>query len=194
MTWIDRSNTATDARSARSSPGASSTGSNGCEPGSTTLDASEAMGSISCARTAGSSGSAATAAPVEIGADQRPIFVPIKAGRGMNAREHWQQRHRRVKGERKTTAWVLATARRPAVPCSVLLTRVAPSGGLDDDNLAGSLKSVRDEVARWLGVDDKDRMTVRYRYAQARDPWGVRIEFGAPAVGAQMTLDIEAPA
>lgn len=191
MTWTTPNSTGTDARCVKSSPGASSTASNGCGPGLTTQGASAGTRSSGYARTAAPNGNSATGESMATGADRLPIFVPIKAGRGMNAREHWQQRHRRVKGERKTTAWVLATAKRPQLPCSALLTRVAPSSGLDDDNLAGSLKSVRDEVAKWLGVDDKDRMTVRYRYAQARGPWGVRIEFGEPAVGAQMTLDIE---
>jgi hypothetical protein len=99
-----------------------------------------------------------------------------------------------VKAERVAVAWHLTQHRRrygkPAVPCSVLLTRLAPSNGLDDDNLVSSLKSVRDEVAAWLGVDDKDRMTVRYRYAQRRaSVWCVIVEFGEPVVGAQLVLE-----
>lgn len=123
----------------------------------------------------------------------RVILIPLRTVPGQNAREHWQQRSRRVKKERAAVAWVLKGATRPPLPCSVLLTRVGPSNGLDDDNLAGSLKSVRDEVARWLGVDDRDRLTVRYRYAQARaKEWAVRVEFGEPAEGAQHVLEIDA--
>jgi hypothetical protein len=117
----------------------------------------------------------------------------MRTGRGLNAREHPMTRHKRVKAEREVVAWWLVQYRRqhgkPAVPCSVLLTRIAPSNGLDDDNLVGSLKSVRDEIARWLGVDDKDRNTVRYRYGQKRGPWGVQVEFGEPVVGAQYVLE-----
>lgn len=51
---------------------------------------------------------------------------------------------------------------------------------------------VRDEVAAWLGVNDRDRMTVRYRYAQSRGPWSVRIQFGEPVAGAQLALEIGA--
>lgn len=120
------------------------------------------------------------------------IHVPVQAGKGQNDREHWRVKHKRVKREKEATAWVLRGAERPLLPCSVILTRVAPSNGLDDDNLAGSLKSVRDAVAEWLGVDDKDRFTVRYRYAQRRGPWGVTIEFGEAAAGAQLhLLDID---
>jgi hypothetical protein len=106
----------------------------------------------------------------------------------MNAREHWRARSGRVKKEREATAWVLSRQQKPAIPCSVLLTRVAPSNGLDDDNLTGALKGVRDEVAKWLGVDDRRSMTVRYRYAQMRGPWGVRIAFGEPVAGAQLEI------
>jgi hypothetical protein len=88
----------------------------------------------------------------------------------------------------KATAWLLRGTSKPSVPCTVLLTRVAPSAGLDDDNLSGALKGVRDEVAKWLGVDDRHRTQVRYRYAQARGTWGVRIEFGPPPKGSQLTL------
>jgi hypothetical protein len=74
----------------------------------------------------------------------------------------------------------------------VLLTRVGPTNGLDDDNLASALKAVRDEVAKWLGVDDRDRLKVRYRYAQRRGPvWGVEVEFGEPVKGAQYELAAE---
>lgn len=87
-------------------------------------------------------------------------------------------RHRRVKSERQATRWVLNAVDRPAIPCIALLTRVAPSNGLDDgDNLPSALKSIRDEIAAWLGVDDKRSEVVRYRYAQERGKWSVRIEF-----------------
>jgi hypothetical protein len=108
------------------------------------------------------------------------ILVPIRTVPGLNAREHWRARSRRVKEERRVTGLLLSPVVKPVTPCSVLLTRVAPSNGVDDDNLAGALKAVRDEVARWIGVDDKDRATVRYLYEQRRGPWGVEIAFGSP--------------
>lgn len=117
------------------------------------------------------------------------ILVPIRTGRGLNDRGHWRVKARAVKAERQATAWVLKNATRPAIPCSVLLTRIAPSNGLDDDGVVGSLKSVRDEVARWLGVDDRRRDIVRYAYGQRRGEWGVEIHFGPPPAGAQLTLD-----
>lgn len=106
------------------------------------------------------------------------IRVEIRTVPGLNAREHWRARARRVKAERKAVGWVLGGKPKPVTPCAVLLTRVAPSAGVDDDNLAGALKAVRDQVAEWLGVDDKRRDLVRYVYAQRRGPWAVEIEFG----------------
>lgn len=118
------------------------------------------------------------------------IAFPMRTGRGMNSSELPMVRHRRVKREKKEVMWELKRHTKPQIPCTCVLTRVAPSSGLDDDNLAGALKAVRDAVAQWLGVDDKDRMTVRYRYAQRRGPWGVCIEFGEPVTGAQHALDL----
>lgn len=100
---------------------------------------------------------------------------------GMNSREHHQARARRVRGERSLVAWRLKDRVRPPTPCVIKLTRSAPSTGLDDDNLASALKSVRDEVAKWLGVDDKLRDVVRYEYAQQRGPWAVCIEWAPMA-------------
>ena len=114
------------------------------------------------------------------------IAIPLRTKGGLNSREHFFARSRRVRKERETVAWMLSTQTKPQIPCTVTLTRVAPSSGLDDDNLAGALKGVRDEVAKWLRVDDRDRATVRYVYAQQRGPWGVRIAFGPPASGAQL--------
>lgn len=107
------------------------------------------------------------------------IQFPLRTGRGQNAREHHMARARRVKSERAATGWALAGKGKPVLPCMVLLTRIAPSNGLDDDGAVASLKAVRDAVAEWLGVDDKHRHIVLYRYAQARGPWAVRIEFHA---------------
>ena len=121
----------------------------------------------------------------------------MHARRGMNDREHPMVRHRRVKREKLEVSTELKQYARhhgkPAVPCSVLLTRLGPSPGLDDDNLVGSLKSTRDAIADWLGVNDRDRMTVRYLYDQAWAPkWGVRIEFGEPPPGTNYVLDLTA--
>lgn len=56
----------------------------------------------------------------------------------------------------------------------VVLTRIAPLL-LDDDNLAGALKSIRDGVADALGVDDRDARVV-WLTEQTKGPASVRVE------------------
>jgi hypothetical protein len=119
-----------------------------------------------------------------------PVPVWLKTNRGMNAREHPMARHARVKREKKEVAVALHGKSKPTLPCTVVLLRMAPSSGLDDDNLVSALKSVRDAVAAWLKVDDGRREVVRYRYAQTTGPWGVRIMFEAPGPGAQFQIDV----
>jgi hypothetical protein len=120
------------------------------------------------------------------------IVVPLATVSGMNAREHFRARASRVKKERQAIAWCLKGQPYPPTPCSVMLTRVAWSNGLDDDNLRSALKGVRDQIAEWLGVDDRHSNQVRYFYDQRRasapkqaEVW---IEFGQPQAGAQFEL------
>ena len=60
------------------------------------------------------------------------------------------------------------------LPCRVGITRLAPRT-LDDDNLASACKAVRDGVAEWLGIDDRDPR-VEWSVAQEKGPYGVRVE------------------
>lgn len=104
------------------------------------------------------------------------IHIPLKTVSGMNAREHWRKRARRVKAEREAVGWVVATVKPPKLPCTVTLTRLAPSNGLDSDNLQSSQKAVRDALAQWLGIDDKSPL-VTWKYDQRRDKeYGVVVE------------------
>lgn len=107
------------------------------------------------------------------------LTIPLKTGRGLNGREHHMARHRRVAGERSAVQWVLNTMKAPAGAVVVLLRRVSPSSrGLDGDNLQGSLKAVRDQVASWLGKDDADTL-IQWQYAQRpgkKGEWAVEIE------------------
>lgn len=56
---------------------------------------------------------------------------------------------------------------RPAIPCQVTITRYAPHP-FDDDNMVHAGKHVRDEVAAWLGIDDRHNDKVQYLYAQEK--------------------------
>lgn len=122
-----------------------------------------------------------------------PIAIPLRTSNGLNGREHHMARARRVRAEREAVHWMLHGRPKPELPCVVTLTRVAPSIALDDDNLSGALKAVRDQVALWLGVDDRDRQTVRYEYAQARGSWGVQIAFEALLVVVGGMVKVEVP-
>lgn len=97
-----------------------------------------------------------------------------------NQREHWRTRAKRAKGHRSVTLLLTRAALRHEVirfPLSVVITRIAPRA-LDDDNLAGAAKSVRDGVADALGIDDRDPR-VKWAVAQRR---GGKGEYGAEVV------------
>ena len=67
-------------------------------------------------------------------------------------------------------AWVTAPPMQP--PYTVRLTRLS-AGTLDGDNLSSALKAVRDQVAKQLGVDDRDSPDLRWVYAQEKAKRGV---------------------
>lgn len=108
--------------------------------------------------------------------------VPVKAPSLTNQREHHHARHARTDRQRGATrrAWPGYEGGPLLV---VRLTRVAPRR-LDDDNVRGALKSVRDEVAALLRVDDATPL-LRWEYGQekgAEDCVRVEVAWGtAPA-------------
>jgi hypothetical protein len=102
------------------------------------------------------------------------VLLPLTTGRGLNDRLHWAQRARQTKSHRHLAFYLTP---KHAVPCVVTLTRLS-AGTLDDDNLRGALKGVRDGVADRLGIDDADPR-VRWEYAQEKCKRGesaVRVE------------------
>ena len=102
-------------------------------------------------------------------------LIPIKTVPGLNAREHWRTRAARVKSERAATALIVKPF---PVPCIVRLIRQS-SATVDDVNLQGACKAVRDEVAKICGVDDKPGSGITWVYAQEkvkRGVWAVRVE------------------
>lgn len=112
------------------------------------------------------------------------ILLPIRTVAGLNAREHHMARARRVREEREATGWALKGHEKPATPCAVTLTRISPAHVMpDDDQVVGALKGIRDAVAEWLDVDDREKAVVRYAYEQEKGPWGVRISFGPHCEG-----------
>lgn len=89
--------------------------------------------------------------------------LPLETPSLANQREHWGKRSGRTRAHRQTACLaVRARLNGLSPPCEVTLARISPRQ-LDDDNLRGALKAVRDGVADALGVDDRDpRVTWRY--------------------------------
>ena len=120
-----------------------------------------------------------------------------------NEREHHLVRAKRAKRQRETTLIALTKAIGRLEGRKLLeregrllvcLTRLA-GGRIDDDNLAGAFKHVRDEIARWLGCDDNPGAPVRWSVHQEphkryRLRPMVRVEILGPEseAGGQMVL------
>lgn len=137
------------------------------------------------------------------------FFVPLRTGRGENNREVRGQRIARIQRERDAVfwAWPRESAHLPhrgaadrvrvlvpvRAPCVVTFTRVAPGRGLDpEENLPGSLKAIKDEVAEILGADDRDPR-ITWKYEQERGEWGVRIHIAATLAGPTVVEQKPAP-
>ena len=114
------------------------------------------------------------------------VVVPVRTVTEGNAKGYWRTAHRRAKEQRNATAWALmGTVRwtgpgwRPQPPLTVKLTRIAPRQLDPGDNCNASMKHVRDEVAKWLCIDDRHEHLCRYEYAQEKGKpreYAVRIE------------------
>lgn len=111
--------------------------------------------------------------------------VPVKIESSLNLREGWRKKANRNSSHRSAAWFALLGAvgkfkEKPQGPLVVTITRIAPRE-LDDDNLAGGAKSVRDGVADFLNIDDRDKR-VQWRYAQEKGPpkhYAARVEIAA---------------
>ena len=109
------------------------------------------------------------------------VVIPLKTQNEANSRDTaWRGRHRRSKNAHRAVALVMSQFDPKSVklPAVVRLTRMS-FGELDDDGLRSAMKYVRDAVALWIGIDDKDVVSVMYQYAQGfapRKTYAVKIE------------------
>jgi hypothetical protein len=111
------------------------------------------------------------------------VFLPIKTVSEANRadHEHWAVRSKRAKTQRTGTreALVAKLGEPFELPLHVHLVRVTFGPGLDSDNLPISMKHLRDGIADWLGINDRDPRVV-WTYDQERGPRGtngVRAQF-----------------
>lgn len=101
--------------------------------------------------------------------------LPMVAISASNAREHHHARARRASEQRATAAMMArAHIRTPAFPLVVVITRVAPRP-LDDDNLAGALKSIRDGIADGLGLAHDRDTRITWHVGQRKGPASVAV-------------------
>lgn len=113
--------------------------------------------------------------------------VPLKLERTTNdgALKKWligvAGRHRRVVGHALAARWHKLGWFRKTIDeggrLACTLTRIGGNGAMDDDNLPGTGKWVRDTIALFLGQDDGPAGPIAWHYAQEPGgAWGVRIK------------------
>lgn len=100
--------------------------------------------------------------------------VPILTVSEANMREHWAAKAKRAKSQRSDMYTFLMAFAKSVKDCArphhkskwvVAIKRVGIRR-LDDDNLAGSAKHVRDEIAAWMGCDDGPDGPITWSYDQ----------------------------
>lgn len=96
------------------------------------------------------------------------LYLPIATVSEINVRKGWLAKARRVKSQRQQAYLLTQALKSLRLPATVRLIRVSPRI-LDDDNLRGALKAIRDGIADRLGIDDRDpRMTWLYDQRKGR--------------------------
>jgi hypothetical protein len=109
------------------------------------------------------------------------VLVPVRTVSEANVRHHWRQRHARAAEQRfMTRALVRGHRGRLALPVTVTFVRLG-SRDLDDDNLRGALKAVRDGVADAFDLANDNDPRITWKYEQARGGYGVRVVIEARA-------------
>lgn len=96
------------------------------------------------------------------------LDLPIRTVSALNERGHWRVRHRRGRAERKEIEieWRRGMGKlKIELPCTVTFTRIGPRM-LDGDNLQGSFKAARDQVAEMLGASDSPSSPINWEYRQ----------------------------
>lgn len=112
------------------------------------------------------------------------ITLPIRITSNANLREHWAMRADRARNQRRAVAIEMhgtcpSSLRTYSGALLVTLCRIGKRL-LDDDNLAGGFKAVRDEIAAQLGRDDGPASGITWKYTQIKgSAYGVHITIEA---------------
>lgn len=107
--------------------------------------------------------------------------IPIATVSESNRRGHWRKHATRHKQQRAiakafTRSWCDAGMKHATFGWTITLVRLSPRL-LDDDNLQGALKHVRDGIADAIGINDR-KGEWRYRQLKRKQP-GVLVEIDA---------------
>jgi hypothetical protein len=100
------------------------------------------------------------------------VIEGLKLASKLNQRVHWSVKAKQAKLERESAFF---SVKKHELPCLVQITRIGKLP-LDDDNLAGACKSIRDGIADRLGINDRSPAVI-WRYRHRKGPYGVEIEF-----------------
>lgn len=106
------------------------------------------------------------------------MIIPLRIISVQNEGRHWSIAATRRQKERTLVGWHMRLMPKPALPCVVKLTRIAPRPLDGHDNLRAGFKAPVDAIAEWLGVKDNDRR-VTWEYAQEQgEPktYSIRVE------------------
>lgn len=113
------------------------------------------------------------------------FHIPIRLPSLANTRMHWRVLARMKKRHRAAVLYCMVGKVVPPTPMAVTITRIGKRK-LDDDNLQGACKYVRDQIAKVVGVDDgSDLYTWKYQQrVGARESYGVDVEMITRTEGA----------
>ena len=111
------------------------------------------------------------------------FLIPIRLV-SPNVSEHWRVKHKRNKLHAMLIRSELSKVAKPALPCSVTLTRRGV-GQMDADNCIYACKPARDTIADWLlpglaagRADGDERITWHYKQEQGY-PYALIIEINS---------------
>lgn len=112
------------------------------------------------------------------------ITLPLRTVSEANCSEHWRLKHKRHKNQQALMALTFKPVKdKIALPCAILLTRIAPNKLNKHDNLPMSFKYIVDAVCAILtgdyrpgrADDDEDRISIAYDQIKSEE-YGIKID------------------